>query len=1374
MPLTATDPTRNPRPLLPDGTFRGARLPAALAEAYVRVDEKADTTWVEFVRRLARQLNYVNALDAVEGNWAPFYDKQGAVAAARLITWPIERLGQRLAEHRELIEDRQGTIDVEQLFDSLFDLLTSAAVNLDRLTDRLPSGTPLRERAEALITHQLAPALRRWFAYHRAGAAIYFSGFGPDEVPDYLRDAYAAGGQLFATQDVIDGSPTLSARWTGGLSWTDYLAEVGTDEVVYGDTPSTTDAEDQILHAVGHVFFHGIYEAFVSAALHLRSAAQSEWQRLQTDPHHAPHLALLLAFLRVREAQRDMLNGLTDRHLSFYYQRVLRTLPAAARPPRALLYLEARKNLPSTYLPVGTAFRGGKDPVAGGERIFLSEEAVTVSEAVIKEKRAVLRVADDPTVYDFPGENRKVFSSAEGSRYYAATVVDSADGLGETDLPEDQEGFYPFGHRSVTDGHLVAGAPAARLGIAIASPYLLLREGERIITFRFRNMAGLPAPGVTLRVYLTTAEGWHETTTLLSGTEATVTLSFDAPAVVPYTEEIHQQGLSTRQPVVRLELAQESHTPQVNRQLFGRNFSGIGIGLVITGIRQLALSGSAGGIDPAKPFHPFGPLPRKGDILTIGNAEAFQKPLTAATFHWSWADPAGSGNVTADAALLTHGSFQPVGGGAVSLNGGSLSLTIGADHATAPTNRDDRPYRAGDARGYARLKLLSDWGHADYPTELAEWAAGKAAGETANLGIVQSIAQEAATFYQATNQAQLAFSASAAQAIENFSGTVYTALSQTITNSSQAFSDAVAGSLQPLITFVAGLPGSAMSATDIDNLVSSLPASVELLKQKLGELVEDLNAGAPGALETLAEAIPAAIDDYRSTVDNTLAPLLGNVSTASSAVLVANSSGAPAVPFNPLFAELTLDYTVDLAAASVLAAQEGMHELFHLTPFGSDPLAAAGSHPVLPTPLPQSGTAVGADAGALYLGIEQWTPGSQLSLLLQIVEGTADPLLEKPEDHLRWHYLSNNQWVIFPTDKVADGTEGLLRSGLVRLDLPAGIRPQNTRFGDALQWVRISVEEKIDAVNLLRGVHAHGVEVVQSFSGAQTATDIPLPAGTIAKLVHPLPGIKTVAQPYPTFHGAAPESRDAYFTRLSERLRHKDRAITEWDVEHLVLGAFPEVERVICLQHVEFEPGAVAGTYTYHELRAGHFTVLPMGTTASSGLRPYVSLSTREGITDFLRARISCHATLHVRNPLFEEVRVRADINYHEGTDISWAETQIQSDLIDYISPWHDGGLQGIDFAAEVHQSGVVNFLEELPYVNFVKNLVLLHLGDPAQNGAERLRSTKLVSVLASAPTHLLTTVYADPDTGPAEVCQPPRRTPRRTSVTITDNPPIQ
>ncbi|MEM7574077.1 MAG: hypothetical protein AAF433_14310 [Bacteroidota bacterium] len=1212
MPTSANDPTRNPHPLPPDGRHQGGRLPAALASDYVLVDEKSATDWVELARRLARHLNYFDATNTTNGDWSPFYDKQPVVAAARLLAWPFARLGQRFAEYRELIEDQQGTIPKIQLLHGLFDLLSSTVVNLDRLTDRLVRNTPLRNRAEALIEHQLAPAFARWLAYYRAAAPVYFTALGVDEVPTYLRDVYAAGGELLSTQDLIAGLIPLDARWTQGSSWSDYLLEIGTDELVYGDSPVLAQADQQIIHALGHVFFHGIYEAFVSSGLHLATQAMSEWQRLQTDSSNAPHLALLLAFLEMREQQRSMLNALSDQHLDFYYRRSLRTQPASAVEPRAFLALEARKNLPPTYLPEGSLFRGGKDEASGLDRQFSSTSAITVGLARLVEQRAIFKVANDPAIYDFPGENRSIFSTADRGRLYAATQVTSLDGLGEEDLPEDQQGWYPFGHQVDSGGQLQLGMQEARIGLAVASHYLYLKEGSRTITFQFTGFKLWLLPGIELKVLLTTEEGWLEKRATINGSyQLVVSLTTDEAAILPYNEEIHQQGLPVRDPVARIELAHDAGD-YAYHQLRQVKLSDVYLGLVVNGVRELALSGSAGVIDSSQPFFPFGPAPVSNEVLHVGSKEVFQKAGADLNLNWAWkVTPA---NQIVELRTLRTGTFTGPQAN-IWLNNQNGPQILASEDVIPPDYSPNSNYQAGAPRGYLRLRLLGEWGHSTYASELAQWTSLAASGEDMT-----------------------------------------------------------------------------------DNPIPPPPPELQ-------------------------------------------------------------------------FSEIYFDYEVDAADLTARSAQRSSTKYFHLTPFGvAEPLEnAAGRFPLFPEVFANGDWST--DAAALYLGFENWEPGSQLSLLIQIEEGTADPLLEKPDNHLNWHYLDDNDWQSFPAENLQDNTDGLLRSGLVRLDLPANVKRDNLRFGDGLSWLRLSVNEKTAAVNRIRGIHPHGVEVVQIFEEGQSATNEPLPAATISSLTQPLAGIKKVEQFYPSFVGSAPESRDTYFSRLSERLRHKDRGITEWDVEHLILQAFPEVERIICLQHVEFRPLETPGSYVYHELRAGHFTVIPLGRSGSEGLRPYLSLSTREQIESFLLARISCQATLHLRNPLFEEVQVVTDVKFLVGTDEAWALGQIQLDIIDFISPWHDEGLAGLDFDAEVHQSAVVNFIEELPYVDYVKNLILKHLSDASQNGSERIKSTKLVSVLAAAPQHLINPVYGDNQLGAVEVCTPVRRASRRAVVTITDNP---
>ena len=79
----------------------------------------------------------------------------------------------------------------------------------------------------------------------------------------------------------------------------------------------------------------------------------------------------------------------------------------------------------------------------------------------------------------------------------------------------------------------------------------------------------------------------------------------------------------------------------------------------------------------------------------------------------------------------------------------------------------------------------------------------------------------------------------------------------------------------------------------------------------------------------------------------------------------------------------------------------------------------------------------------------------------------------------------------------------------------------------------------------------------------------PLAPGSIQALVERDPVVQTIVQPYSSFKGRRQETSQAFYTRVSERLRHKQRALTTWDYERLVLENFPQIYKVKCLSQAD-------------------------------------------------------------------------------------------------------------------------------------------------------------------------------------------------------------
>lgn len=1186
MPPSLSTLLRNPHPLPADGLHRGDRLPPALKSDFVGVDERDTAAWLHFVTRMASRVRYTDGTLNASGNWGSFYRRQPAALTAALLSWPVNRLANLLHQHRALIEDNDiSEVACRQLLDALFRLVFSTAAGIDEVARALPPSSPLLGRVQALVSTQLDPALSRWSAYRQAADDAGLLDANRSDYP-LADERHPFGFPILAGSDL-----TLSSIWAsnaGGL--------VTGEEAVFGPPAGV---RDRIRHAVGHANFFGVYDTFISVISYLAGLAQTEWERLTTTAaDHAPHVALLLSYLEVREAQRNMLNGLPERHLDFYYRRCLHLSPAPASAPKAFLHLEARPGLPPAFLPEGTVFRGSKDPITKAERLFQSTSALSVGHTSIASLRALYRTAVD--------------GSSAGGRLYAATAVNTSDGI-EAELPEGDTSWRPFGYRKILGGVTEVGMPTARLGFALSSNYLYLKEGTRTILLNLYTIGGQRITGARFKVSLTTEEGWWEDTiTAEAGEKLNIALSATDPAILPYNEDVHGMGLDTVHPVLKVELMHEDGQAYAAHDYRGTRIFFASLTVTASGMRGVSLSGSVGVIDGSKPFFPFGATPRGGEVLHIGSREIFQK-RAAIDLNIGWTND-NPGNKIMYLDTLRAGSWASAGD-AHTLSGqtDTVSVSLANSDVIPPNYDDDNVLETSNTGGYLRWKLREGWGHAEYPVKLAKFLA-----------------------------------------------------------------DTPAGSENP------------------------------------GEL------------------------------------------------------------FTPELSELTVDYTASIYLTGSRMTTGNNHRLFHLTPFGHRKNIAGSSMPyLLPRVLPANEPA--ADKGALLIGVKDWAPGTQLKLLLNVAPGTASPLVDKPDNHLIWEYLNDNQWTAFPNGKFTDGTEGLLRSGIVSMELPSGVVADNTHFTDApdLLWVRASVASATDAVNELTGIYPHAVEVVQDLSGDFEVTDEALPPGTIAKILEPRPAVKKVHQPYPTFHGAAPEDQSAYFTRQSERLRHKERAIMEWDVEHLVVEHVSGVERIICLQHLHFEPNAEAeGGYVYRELAAGHLTVLPLAANPGNPLLPFVSLTTREDIEAILRARLSCHAKLHVRNPLLEEVKVEAFVRYVPGTVEAWADTQIQRDLIDFLSPWTKSGLDDLDFSGTVNRSQVVNFLEELSYVDIVKDLKLKHLADSDQNDAETLRPTNLVAVLVAAPSHKITVLPFAMSTATGEVCDPVRRHPPAGSrVTFIANP---
>jgi hypothetical protein len=358
--------------------------------------------------------------------------------------------------------------------------------------------------------------------------------------------------------------------------------------------------------------------------------------------------------------------------------------------------------------------------------------------------------------------------------------------------------------------------------------------------------------------------------------------------------------------------------------------------------------------------------------------------------------------------------------------------------------------------------------------------------------------------------------------------------------------------------------------------------------------------------------------------------------------------------------------------------------------------------------------------GTLFIGIENLTPGANLSVLFQLAEATADS--EQNRAKVDWYYLSNNEWIVLQPDfdVISDETDSLTVSGIVTIAVPDAISTiGNTIMPSDLYWIKLSAPNNVKAIAETIGIHTQAAKASARLSAVNDTNRLenPLDAGSIGKLVEGDFSIKKIEQPYSSFEGRKPEAEGHFYTRVSEQIKHKGRALMSNDYEKIVLEGFTEIYKVKCISHTM---GLSANQYRRDLEVAPGFVivaVIPDLTKLMAGnlLEPKAPISVLEKITRYLQKKTSPFARLKVVNPRYEYVDVCVAVRLYRGKSSSFYAEQLKEDITFFLAPWFLGETEKLSFGQEVLFSDVVGFIEQLDYVDFIVDLRLK--GSCKQNG---------------------------------------------------------
>lgn len=1230
---TSRDASR--RPIVSDGISQQQRAQPALQDGYFNVDETKLTDLLAMMGRYAAGVRFRDERNRDDGTWEAYFSADETMIIADILSIDLDGYA---AAFEQMWHDTGGD------------------------ANRLTRDVSLHE----MPAWKLAALIDRWFTALRpsqtpAGRDLYglLSSMANRLQGEFERLRLACQSNAAAVQTAKSATNQATKKATAPTP-----AMMAFDPAMRGDSGANGGGNGNGDARMAFSFRTNFY-AFLKAIDMLQKGAARMLPASLASQQHDPSVGMLIAFAQLYQKLQGRVNRFTHRHLDFYYDQVLLAKLRPARADKTCLVLQA--SLPGRDIPIapGTEFSAGQD-AAKRDIVFSADTPLLVGDLQVQ---ALHTLYFDRDANSAP-ENALREPAGGGERQYATGCY-----LNSIDVPAevvtDPEKLFPQpllgAPKAARDAMFL---PEARIGFAIASRVLALREGRRRIriTLTFDEGANgedlfaqriaalaeaidgggndsndgnvqtdkqqqLAVEDAFFRVFrrmfavaVTCEQGWHpvaEYIPLYQGVDRnfdircephTLLIDFelaaDAPAVTPYVQAVHGEQYETVLPMVRLLLHADYMYPYGLLDRLPLRKIAIDVGA--EGCKQLSLFNNVGQLSPAAPFQPFGPIPAIGSYFIVGSAEMAGKRLGSFGIDVEWGGlPSG------------HGGFRDWYAG--------YDYKEGAAVTAAASVLVDGKWLPAEHRRQPDVVLFDRW------------------DDERDLEAIRT--QRRLSFEQVIHHAR---------------------------------------------------PAERLSA---DTAFAYGP----LAKNGFFKLTLNSPEFAFGHKEypvALAEALG------RNAAEKKLK----------------RHEPLPNPPYTPLINAISFSYTafahIDLAHTNGRDVDwngDGDGDrMFHLHPLGWENLA--GMRRGHATLLPHIG-----DSGNLYIGLSGTADGQIVNLLFHLHPDSLPCNDSEKSDSphnpagqagssLRWSYLSGNRWIPFGTRVVADTTHGFMVSGIVSLELPPDIDDDSTVMPRGLYWLRLSAEHDLNKVCSLYAVYTNGLQVSRVHgnddNGYSTA-DVPLPVGAIRRSRKTIAGLGKIVQPVASFGGAPAETREQLRTRISGRLRHKNRAVSPYDYQTLILEKFPEIYKVKCFPNMRMDADPQRWIAPGHVLIVA-LPQLPAG--IGSGHMPTLDGHLIGEVRQYAAGLASPWAQIDVRNPVYEHLQVRCTVKFRKGFGGGYYVKQLNRDISRFLSPWGGGGYS-VHFGWRVRQHDVEAFILGLDYVEFVTGFSMLRI---SPDGSER------------------------------------------------------
>ncbi len=1002
-----------------------------------------------------------------------------------------------------------------------------------------------------------------------------------------------------------------------------------------------------------------------------------------------PHMTLFVCFLKLLELSQDKLNLITKKHLDFFYKDILQIKKLPAKADKVSIIFELAKKIAEEKIAVNTELDAGKDP-DGKKLIYKTTEEFIANKANI----AYLK---------------SVYNDVDLGEIKYSDVANSLDGKGEP-LKEDAQYWFPFGYTSKEKKYPELGD--AKLGFAIASELFNLKEGDRNIAI-------------------------------------TVTFAHDLTFHKPFTVEDLLANISIL---------------YSGKKAWIGNFKLSKSIIFKTG----TLSSSVGGKELKLVFQ----IP-KDDPAIVGYdhkvlGEFFSTELPVIRFLINTQDPKGHNLFRALVTKAISGITAKVEVKDVK------SLLLESDNGLLNATKPFYPFTTQPEKNSSFIinypEIFSKkWTDADinikwkntplsFETHYASYKNSFLETISKKIFLDAIFIDDSTVTRMNANQPEDGIAKRTVPEPKITKEPRIDTQPRTVpepTTTAEPADELAINPNNPIV--VDGYFKATLSVLNKE-VWEEQNNAVNLFDDPDKDKVYETNVHVNGSTYAIDKSGPIRLTLNHSFL-HSLYPKIYTLAIMN--VATDATTPIPNEPYTPVAESISLNYSAE-ETIDFTHYESNRIKLFHEAPFGQREEHSYLKQQAINKEILDNGTSITnflvpdyCNGGEFYVGLHDAETMQQISLLFQILEGSEN--ISVPtftgKQKVEWYILCDNYWKNLEKDILANGIDNFLKSGIVKFSIPKQASNDNTLFPADTIWVKAKMHKDYDAVCKVIDVKTQ-VVTAEFFDNNNNLAhlDSSLPAKTISKLITRVPQIKSIDQPFNSFSGKPLESDPSYYLRVSERLRHKNRAITLWDYEHLILQEFPSVFRVKCLNHT-----FISGTSTSF-LSPGKVTLVVIPDIVDKNVfdiyEPRVSTATLNSIENFINSKNSMQVSAKVINPDYEKVIIKLDVKFYPQYDENFYKKQLNEDLIKFLSPWAFDTSKQIIFGVELQRSIVIEYIENLYYVDFLSQLEMAIYIDkktnkdqpkPLEDTANNVANVNLLDFLntlsPSSPKNILVSV---------------------------------